>query len=91
MSRSSTVAIGVLVVLVVVLLVWRTGSPVPAAPVVTVPSMPAPVVSFAPPAMSFAMPDPSLSDPLLWLFAHGVLVRALWQRWCFRAKVAKGI
>lgn len=33
----------------------------------------------------------ALSDPLLWLFAHGVLVRALWQRWCFRAKVAKGI
>lgn len=33
----------------------------------------------------------ALSDPLLWLFAHGVLVRALWQRWCSRAKVDKAI
>jgi len=31
----------------------------------------------------------ALSDPLLWLFAHGVLVRALWQRGHSSAKVDK--
>lgn len=67
MQRSSTVAIGVLLIAVVVLLVWRTGSgsKPPAAPV-AVPSLAPPVASFAPPALSFALPDASsLADPQL--------------------------
>lgn len=67
MQRSSTVAIGVLVILVVVLFVWRTGAPTPKpVPSAPIPSMPAPAVSFAPPAMSFALPEASsLADPSL--------------------------
>lgn len=66
MQRSSTVAIGVLLIAVVVLLVWRTGSgPRPAGPV-AVPSLAPPVASFAPPALSLALPDASsLADPAL--------------------------
>lgn len=67
MQRSSTVAIGVLLILVVVLFVWRTGSgSKPPPPALAVPSTPVPAVSFVPPAMSFALPDASsLADPLL--------------------------
>ncbi|MCC6645102.1 MAG: peptidyl-prolyl cis-trans isomerase [Polyangiaceae bacterium] len=66
MQRSSTVAIGVLLIAVVVLLVWRTGAGArPSAPV-PVPSLHLPAPSFAPPALSLALPDASsLADPEL--------------------------
>ncbi len=66
MQRSSTVAIGVLLVVIVLLLVWRTGSSSrPAPPPLPAASFALPTPSFAPPALSLALPDSSLSEPTL--------------------------